>query len=174
MREDFWDFTPSHSIVMHTNHRPIVRGNDEGIWRRLRFVPFNVVIPAAERDRELAGRLALEAAGVLGWIINGYRQWQSAGLASPPPVEAATSEFREESDMLGLFLDERCVIGRKSHVRSAELFAEWVAWCKGENAPAGKQTTFSLELSGRGFDKQRDNRGYVWQGIGLKADEWLS
>jgi putative DNA primase/helicase len=174
MREDFWDFTPSHSIVMHTNHRPLVRGTDEGIWRRLRFVPFGVVIPAPERDSELTGRLALEADGVLSWIVRGYRQWMIDGLASPPAVEAATSSFREESDMLGLFLAERCVTNTHARVRSAELFAEWVAWCRAENAPAGKQVTFSVELSNRGFDKGRDARGYIWHGIGLKTDEWLS
>ena len=60
MREDFWRFEPSHTFVMLTNHKPIVTGQDEGIWRRLRLVPWDVVIPPEERDERLGDRLALE------------------------------------------------------------------------------------------------------------------
>jgi putative DNA primase/helicase len=172
MREDFWDFDPSHSIVMHTNHKPIVRGTDEGIWRRLRFVPFTVVIPEDERDGKLPERLALEADGILAWVVNGYRQWQDRGLAEPKPVTDATSTFRGESDMLGLFLKERCMINAHDHVRSSELFAGWLKWCQRENVDAGTQTAFSRDLTDRGFDKKKDGLGrMVWAGIGLYADE---
>ena len=58
MREDFWEFTPSHLLIMVTNHRPQVRGTDEGIWRRLRLVPFEVIIPLAEQDPHLPNKLA--------------------------------------------------------------------------------------------------------------------
>ena len=60
MREDFWHFDPSHTFVMLTNHKPVVGGTDEGIWRRLRNVPFDVVIPPVEWDENLGGKLALE------------------------------------------------------------------------------------------------------------------
>jgi hypothetical protein len=109
MHEDFWDFDPSHSIVMHTNHKPVVRGTDEGIWRRLRLVPFDVVIPEDERDGKLPDQLALGVDGILAWLVDGYRQWQDRGLAEPEQVRTATDAFRGESDMLGLFLDERCM-----------------------------------------------------------------
>ena len=73
MREDFWSFEPSHTFVMLTNHKPIVGGSDEGIWRRLRLVPFEVVIPPAARDEELGAKLAFEADAVLTWLVAGYR-----------------------------------------------------------------------------------------------------
>jgi putative DNA primase/helicase len=171
MREDFWDFDPSHSIVMHTNHKPVVRGTDEGIWRRLRFIPFAVVIPEDDRDGKLPERLALEADGILTWLVDGYRQWQDRGLAEPGQVTAATSAFRGESDMLGLFLDERCMLMASAHVQSSELFAAWVAWCKRENVDPGTQTAFSRDMTDRGFDKDRTMNAKVWRGIGLYADE---
>jgi putative DNA primase/helicase len=90
MREDFWTFEPSHSIVMTTNHKPLVCGTDEGIWRRLRFVPFPVVIPEDERDGKLSERLAIEADGILAWIVAGYRAWKDRGLAEPSQVTEAT------------------------------------------------------------------------------------
>ena len=174
MREDFWDFDPSHSIVMHTNHKPIVRGTDEGIWRRLRFVPFDVVIPEDKRDGKLPERLATEADGILAWVVTGYRQWQDRGLAEPEQVTAATSAFRGESDMLGLFLEQRCRLdaGPFATVQSSHLFASWCDWCKRENVDAGTQTAFSRELADRGYDKKKDGLGHmVWAGIDLYADE---
>src|SRR5262245_31431488 len=72
MREDFWSFEPSHTFVMLTNHKPVVGGDDEGIWRRLRLVPFDVVIPTEEQDEELGDKLALEADAVLTWLTHGY------------------------------------------------------------------------------------------------------
>jgi putative DNA primase/helicase len=174
MREDFWDFDPSHSIVMHTNHRPLVRGTDEGIWRRLRFVPFGVVIPEDERDGKLPERLALEADGILAWVVAGYRSWQDRGLAEPEPVTEATKAFRSESDMLGLFLSERCRldVGPYAKVQSSVLFADWQSWCQRENVDAGSQTAFSRAMTDRGHDKKMDGNGrMVWSGIDLYRDE---
>jgi putative DNA primase/helicase len=174
MREDFWDFDPSHSIVMHTNHKPVVTGTDEGIWRRLRFVPFDVVIPEDDRDGKLPERLALEADGILAWVVAGYGQWQDRGLAEPKQVTTATQAFRGESDMLGLFLAERCRVdaGQFATVQSSHLFAEWCDWCKRENVDAGTQTAFSRELTDRGYDKKKDGNGrMVWTGLDLYNDD---
>src|SRR5205823_3479738 len=117
-----------------TNHRPIVRGDDEGIWRRLRVVPFDVVIPAAERDTGLPDRLRGELEAVLAWLVGGYWDWQARGLAEPEQVVAATTQHRAESDSLGRFLDQRCLLGEHYHVGSSELFAAWRAWCAEEGA----------------------------------------
>lgn len=172
MRENFWTFDPSHSIIMHTNHKPIVRGTDEGIWRRLRFVPFNIVIPENERDGKLPERLKLEVDGILTWILEGYQQWQNHGLAEPNQVIDATTAFRGESDMLGSFLEERCLLNDYAHVRSSELFATWIAWCKKENVEPGTQKGFTRQMLDRGYDKKRGTGGAViWQGIGLYTDE---
>ncbi|MBX4383522.1 hypothetical protein K4G98_23525, partial [Mycobacterium tuberculosis] len=67
MRQDFVEFTPSHTPLLITNHLPRVPGDDTAIWRRIRVVPFEVVIPADEQDRELDARLQLEADSILSW-----------------------------------------------------------------------------------------------------------
>ena len=173
MHEDFWDFNPSHSLVMHTNHKPIVRGTDEGIWRRLRFIPFDVVIPEQERDGKLPERLELEADGILLWAIAGYWNWVSRGLAAPEQVITATQGVRGESDMLGLFLTERCRLDAgPATVQSSVLFTAWCDWCRRENVEAGSQTAFSRDLTNRGYEKRKDGVGHmVWAGIDLYADE---
>jgi putative DNA primase/helicase len=175
MREDFWSFDPTHSIVMSTNHKPIVVGTDEGIWRRLRLVPFDVVIPEDERDPKLPERLEAERDGVLAWLVRGYRAWRDRGLAEPAAVTAATAAFRGESDMLALFLAEKCRVGggQYAHVTSAELFKVWVQWCARENVEAGTHTAFTRDLVDRGFDPPKKSHGVMrWQGLTLlRTDE---
>lgn len=173
MREDFWHFDPSHTFVMLTNHKPIVSGTDEGIWRRLRLVPFDVVIPTAERDEQLGDRLALELPAVLSWLVGGYTAWHENehGLDEPSAVTEATADYRAQSDVLARFLDERCLTGKHFHVRSGELYAAWREWCAESGEESGSQKAFSTELTNRGFDKHDDRRGAVWRGIGLSADD---
>lgn len=170
MREDFWSFDPSHTFVMLTNHKPLVSGTDEGIWRRIRLVPWPVVIPAAERDENLGQRLALEADAILTWIINGYRQWRTRGLAEPELVTSATHTYRGESDALRRFLDNRCLLGPNFTARSSELFGAWSAWCAREGETTGTNKAFTEAMQRRGYDTHRTSIGMVWRGIGLAAD----
>lgn len=170
MREDFWEFDPSHSIVMHTNHRPVVKGTDEGIWRRLRLVPFDVVIPADERDVSLPDKLAAEIDGILAWVIDGYQSWAEKGLCEPAAVTDATEEFRTDSDDLGRFIEERCVQHQFSHAQSSVLFNAWTEWCRQEHVDAGSNKAFSAELLKRGFDKRKSNGVWVWDGLGLHQE----
>ena len=171
MRENFWWFTPSHTFALQTNHKPVVTGTDEGIWRRIRLVPWDVIIPVEERDLDLGDRLALEADAVLAWLVKGYRAWRKHGLADPEQVMQATGAFKDESDALGRFIDQRCITGPHFTARSAELFAAWSKWCAEEGEEHGTQTAFSLALVNRGFDKRHYEFGKVWDGIGLASDE---
>lgn len=171
MREDFWAFDPSHTFLMLTNHKPLVQGTDEGIWRRLRLVPWDVVVPASERDEELGDRLAMEADAILAWLVAGYRDWHEHGLDEPEPVLTATAAYRAESDAIGRFLNERCTVGAHYYVRSGELFGAWSAWCTAEGEEPGTSKAFTTELQNRGFDAPKKTRtANVWRGIGLAAE----
>lgn len=171
MREDFWSFDPSHSFMMLTNHKPLVSGTDEGIWRRLRLVPWEVVVPVAERDQELSGRLELEADAVLAWLLAGYSAWRHDGLGEPEAVTKATNDYRSESDALGRFLKERCVVGQAFSAQSSKLFAEWSAWCTQEGEQPGTNKAFTTALQERGFDTERTRTGMVWRGLGMTVGE---
>jgi putative DNA primase/helicase len=105
MREDHWEFIPTHKLFMAGNHKPAVRGADEGIWRRIRLVPWLVQITEKEKDVNLKKRLLKELPGILRWAVQGCLAWQKRGLDMPAIVQEATAQYRDESDVLGQFLN---------------------------------------------------------------------
>jgi P4 family phage/plasmid primase-like protien len=102
---DFFTFQPVFKPLLATNHKPQVRGVDEGIWRRLILLPFTVTIPETERDRDLPAKLQQELSGILNWVLAGVRDFLDAGLAIPEEVRAATQDFRSEQDILGAWTE---------------------------------------------------------------------
>ena len=122
MRQDNIQFAPSHTVVMVTNHKPTVAGDDPALWRRLRIVPFDVIIPDQDQDRTLKEKLALELPAVLAWIVNGHADWHRNGLAEPAAVTTATATYQASSDVLGRFFDEHIMLTEFGTVRARELF----------------------------------------------------
>ena len=102
MKEDFWDFKPTHKLFLAGNHKPKIYGDDEGIWRRIRLVPWTVTI--AKKDKTLPEKLAAEMPGVLAWAVRGCLDWQKDGLGCSAAVEEATAAYRKESDPCAEFL----------------------------------------------------------------------
>jgi len=168
MRQDFFEFEPSHTIVLVTNHRPKVNGDDPALWRRIRVVPFDVVV--AEPDAELPKRLALELPAILAWAYRGYLAYSSVGLVAPAAVTRRTDEYRSDSDVLGRFLDERTLNSAFAYVRARELYTAWAKWCADFGEKSGSEKEFATSLLGRGFEKKARNVGAVWIGLGLLDD----
>ena len=171
MRQDFVEFTPSHTALLITNYLPKVSGDDEAVWRRLRVVPFDVVIPPEERDGELGSRLQLEADGVLSWAVAGYREYVQRGLDEPLSVRRATDSYHLSSDAIGRFIAERCTVGvlmRATTTALHEAFAEWQVSDGCE--PIGKRT-FAQMLDKRGYPADPSVNGKRWRrGIGLREE----
>ena len=106
MHQNFFEFAPSHTLWLCTNHRPDVRGVDHAIWRRLRVAPFNVTIATEDQDPHLLERLTAESAGILAWAVRACLRWQAEGLGEPVAVKMATTAYRQDQDIIGEFLDE--------------------------------------------------------------------
>jgi P4 family phage/plasmid primase-like protien len=111
MREDFWEFVPTHHIWLASNHKPVIRGTDHGVWRRIKLIPFDVVIPDKRQDKKLHAKLAKELPGILNWAIAGCLDWQKHGMREPKIVQAATREYSSEMDDVGRFIDDCCEQG---------------------------------------------------------------
>lgn len=128
MRENSWDLVPTHTLFISGNHKPNVDGQDVGIWRRIRLVPWTVTI--TEVDKELPEKLRAELPGILRWVVLGCVDWQEKGLGEPEAVRAATSEYRRESDVLGEFLSTHVVFEGDARVSRKALRERYEEWCK--------------------------------------------
>jgi P4 family phage/plasmid primase-like protien len=171
MREDFWDFAPSHKLILCSNHRPKVKGTDFGIWRRLLLVPFNRIFHDGEKDVNLPAKLAAEATGILSWAVRGCLEWQRDGLAPPHEVQEATGAYRDEQDVLGRFIATCCLVGNDVYrVRFSQLYDALEGWCNdiGESLPSRKLCGEWLRTQGF-TEKHSNGRWYV--GLALKAEE---
>jgi putative DNA primase/helicase len=141
------EFVPVFSPWLVTNHRPAIREQSEAIWRRVRLVPFTVTIPRRDRDPALQGKLLAELAGVLAWIVEGARLYLDEGLAAPDAVDSATKTYRDEEDVVGRFVADRCDVGRTLWEAASDLYRAWKSWCVVNGEDAGNQTAFGRRLS---------------------------
>lgn len=177
LNHEFFEFVPLFTVFLSTNHRPIIRGLDHGIWRRLLLIPFAVTIPAAERDPELPRKLEAEADGILRWALDGCLAWQAQGLAPPEAVRAAGEEYRQEQDALAAFLDDCCVIGPGERVANGVLYAAYAEWARVNGEPQWSHRRLTRELRERGYAQTR-SESREWQGLRLasqpvrRVDRW--
>lgn len=169
MREDFFEFTPSHTVVMITNHKPRVPGDDDALWRRIRIVPFDVVVD--KPDPTLPERLREELPGVLAWLVDGYREYVEHGLTAPEGVTRVTEDYRNASDSIGRFLAERTTANQHAHVRARQLYADWANWCQQNGENPGSEVTFAEAMARRGIEKKRSSGGQIYRGLGLLTNE---
>lgn len=160
MHQDFYDFDPTHKLVLCTNHRPVIRGTDHGMWRRIQLVPFLEVIPVHERIAGIDEMLKAEAPGILAWIVEGARLYAADGRVDPPPeVVAASEAYRADSDVLGGFLADCCAIEPNASAKVGELFRAYLAWCEDNGERSVAQRAFSEALTERGIGVGRGHGG---------------
>ncbi|EMD29634.1 DNA primase family protein [Amycolatopsis azurea] len=169
MRENPFEFAPSHSLLYVTNHPPRVSADDRAMWRRLSVVPFDVTVE--EPDVKLPEKLKAQLPAVLAWVFEGWQDYQAEGLNPPPAVQERTEAYRSESDPLAQFLSDECVTGPMVKVKAKALFETWATWGMQHGHPAMTQTEFGRRMADR-FEKKRGAGGaYVYVGIGLAATE---
>jgi putative DNA primase/helicase len=164
-----FEFTPQFKLWLSTNYRPVIRGTDKGIWRRIRLVPFTVTIPDEEQDKSLAEHLEDELPGILNWALAGCLDWQRNGLGTPEAVENATKKYREEMDIIGTWLAEHCVESPRMVARASDLYASYKRWCEETGEYAISQKRLGTQLGARGFEREKDRNGWFWWGIGLTS-----
>jgi putative DNA primase/helicase len=170
MRGDFFDFVPSHTLIMLSNYKPSADGSDAALWRRVQLCPFNIVIPEERRDGTLGETIrSTEASGVLRWLVDGCREWQARGLDPPPIVREQTEAYRASEDSIAEFIDERCSRVAGHRAPASELYAAYKRWSDEHGARPVRANDFSAELMGRGFHRTSIGGRRFYEGIGLQA-----
>jgi putative DNA primase/helicase len=168
-REHF-EFRPRFKLWLACNHRPLIRGSDAGIWRRIRLVPFAQTFAGDRCDRHLAEKLEAELPGILAWAVAGYTEWQDSGLGMAQAVRAATKSYKGDMDLFGQFLSDRCVRDDLRETTAGELYAVYRQWAESAGERPQSQRWLSLRLSERGFRSRKSNGIKYWARIGLRSD----
>lgn len=162
---------PSHQLVYCTNRLPVVRGNDPAVWRRVRVLPFDVVVPPAQRDPGLPERLLLHADAVLAWAVAGYADYKANGMREPATVLAATDDYRAESDAVRRFITEGCHVSPVASATTRELFTAWQRWAIRDGAETLTERAFGKELDRLGHPASRTKRGATRTGLMPYAED---
>jgi putative DNA primase/helicase len=128
MRENYFEFPRTHKLILQTNNKPVIREGTHAVWRRIRLVPFGVIIPDEEQDRLLTEKLRAEWPGILNWLVEGCLAWEAGGLQTPEEVENATQTYEDEQDLLGEFAEEILIFAPRTFVTRSAAWAAYVQW----------------------------------------------
>ena len=167
---EYFDYTPTFKIFFVTNHRPEIRGQDVGIWRRVRLIPFTEVISPKKRIKDLDKTIIQEeASGILSWAVRGCLLWREKGLDPPKIVTAATTDYKTEEDYLLDYRAERMDESNSSaETLASDLYYDYKEWCKDNSDRAVGRTTFGRMLRERGFRTEKKKPGICWSGLQIK------
>ncbi len=167
LRQEFFEFIPEFKVFFTTNHKPIIGGVDEGIWRRVKIIPFTLNLKPHERDKKLEEKLSLEMSGILNWALEGCLKWQQSGLKEPKVVVDATGNYKAEMDILAPFLDEMCYTDEPKNeairIEAKELYNIYDRWCSqsGERQIGNRSFYRMLETKGFGKTKGAGNKTFL-------------
>lgn len=162
---DEFEYAPEFKIWIATNHKPVIRGTDVGIWRRIRLIPFEVNIE--HPDKQLKYKMRAEMPQIMRWAVQGCMMYQKEGLEPPERVQKSTEEYKSEMDLLESFMDACIVIDYsvKEAVPANELYSVYQNWANENNEYVMTSRKFFGEIAKKVPDKQRIARGIVYKNI---------
>lgn len=171
--KDPFSYTPTHTLVLYTNHLPKVGAIDKGTWRRLIVIPFDAKIEGSADIKNYADYLFEKAGGaILTWVIEGARKVIADNYKIEPPqkVRDAIEHYKESNDWLSYFLSERCELDSAYVAKSSEVYNEYRVFCTQVGEFTRSTTDFYTALETVGFERYRDRKGRYIKGLRLKTD----
>jgi putative DNA primase/helicase len=159
LHKEFFQFQPQFKIWIGTNHRPVIRGTDEGIWRRIRLVPFTVYIPDGRVDEKLKEKLISEASGIINWLLTGLEEYRLGGLMEPEAVTAATDDYRKAEDWLQRFLDSetRGAALATERTQARAVYERYKRWAEEAKEYVQSERKFNDAMEGHGEPSTKVN-----------------
>jgi putative DNA primase/helicase len=174
LRQEFFEFKPSFLLMLATNHKPKFRGQDDGLWRRVKMIPFKRFFAPHERDHDLDKKLLAEAQGIAAWAVRGAQAWFREGLADPVTITKATEEYRESSDVLAGFFPGVLVAEEGARVPGADAYIAYKDWCEAEGLPSKEIWTrraFYTGMEERQIQRVRTSKGMTLVGVRMATDD---
>lgn len=167
LNQEFFEYVPEFKLFISTNHKPDIKGADEGIWRRLKLIPFLAQISNEERDERLDDKLHAEASGILNWALEGCLRWQNEGIEVPSIVENATNDYRDELDALSDFITLWCETGKEFFGKTHEIYNAYTIYCNMTKDYCMSAKSFSSAIQERRFRLDRKGGHRIIHGIHL-------
>jgi putative DNA primase/helicase len=165
-----FEFKPEFKIWLATNYKPVIRGTDQGIWRRIRLIPFEMHLPKDKQDKDLTTKLLKELPEIINWAVQGCTLWLKQGLGTPKSVEEATKDYKNEMDMISAFVEQNCQEVPNWETGVSEVYQIYSDWAKKGNEYLMPLTRFGKEMSKR-FERKRKSSGVVYVGLRLNKDD---
>lgn len=167
LHKEFFEFWPTAKPWLRTNHKPIITGEDDGIWRRLQLISFARKFSEDERDPWLESKLLEERDGILAWMVRGCLAWRQHKLKQSASVRRESATYRKESDLLGEFLEEMAKADPEAKVEQLHLFNAYRNWHESNGTRAGSKHTFTKKLAERGYGTSKSTNRRFYTGVTL-------
>jgi putative DNA primase/helicase len=171
LRQEFFTFAPTFLIMLATNHKPKFRGQDEGLWRRVKLIPFARYFAPHERDYDLDRKLLAERAGIVAWAVRGAVEWYATGLRDPECITTATREYRATSDALAGFFPGVLEVADDSVILpGADAYNAYRDWCEAEGLKSTEvwsRKAFYGAMEERNIGKKKTRTGISLVGVKL-------
>jgi len=171
------EFTPSHTLFLLTNSKPNVPNNDPAFWDRIHLIPFKVKFVdypqkplEKKKDPYLYNKLKSEGPGILAWLVQGCLMWQKNGLMPPSMIKDATYKYRDEEDIISMFLNECCMIADGKRIQASVLYNIYSLWNKEQGMQPDTQIMFGKTLRER--VKHEAKGGHHWYLDLSVSDKW--
>lgn len=167
LHKEFFEFWPTAKPWLRTNHKPIITGEDDGIWRRLQLISFARKFSEDERDPWLESKLLEERDGILAWMVRGCLAWRQHKLKQSASVRRESATYRKESDLLGEFLEEMAKADPEAKVEQLHLFNAYRNWHESNGTRPGSKHTFTKKLAERGYGTSKSTNRRFYTGVTL-------
>ncbi|MBL8857575.1 MAG: hypothetical protein JNL28_03600, partial [Planctomycetes bacterium] len=171
MREDFWEFPPTHKLVVVTNHMPKVASGEFAVLRRIHQVDFGVRIPESEKDPNLPAKLFCAREAILAWLVAGCREWMTTGLRPPDEVRIQAGDAPDAPTPIDQFLEESTLRTRGARVGATELYAAFASFAALYSYPSVLQPEFGKALGDRGYGRKKSGGLIVYLDLELRPPE---
>jgi putative DNA primase/helicase len=144
-------FTPTHKLCLVGNHKPVITDTTHSMWRRPMLIGFDHVIPQDQQDKMLTAKLRQEGSGILNWLLEGLRDYQHGGLRIPKSVDDAVAQYRSDSDVLGIFLEEHYIADPKGKIEKIPCYKLYKQWAIDNGHGVLSSSTLTKRLAERGY-----------------------
>jgi len=164
---EHFEFNPTFKPWLRTNHKPIITGDDDGIWRRLVLIHFAKQFIGSQRDPHLEEKLLSERDGIMAWMVQGALKWKEDGLRLSPSIQRDCASYRKDSDLLGEFIGETCRVEPTEKVEQTDFYLRYKIWSESGGVRPMSKVSFTRKLAERGHKEARSNGRRFYCGLAI-------